>query len=166
MKENLASNIRHLEINTEIKGVLTGHIVAINDEKEVLVQFPGNSAGPIAAKFTHAVLSRLKETPLENLSVLLAFEQNNPRRPVIIDILYANMDDAPSVLHEFNTDPLDEVRTNGKKLRFDAKEEIIFNCGKSSITLTRAGKIILRGAYLLNRSTGPNVIKGASIRIN
>jgi hypothetical protein len=45
-------------------------------------------------------------------------------------------------------------------------KEIVLRCGKASITLTRAGKIIIRGAYLLNRSSGVNKIKGASVQIN
>ncbi|MEW5071937.1 hypothetical protein AB1P14_09365, partial [Pseudomonas aeruginosa] len=38
--------------------------------------------------------------------------------------------------------------------------------GKASITLTRAGKVIIRGAYLSSRSTGVNRIKGGSVQIN
>ena len=37
---------------------------------------------------------------------------------------------------------------------------------KASITLTSAGKILLRGAYILNRSSGVNRIKGGSVQIN
>ena len=47
-----------------------------------------------------------------------------------------------------------------------ADKEIVLKCGKASITLTRAGKILIRGAYLLSRSSGPNRIKGGSIQLN
>ncbi|MEP7119602.1 MAG: hypothetical protein ABJE95_01785, partial [Byssovorax sp.] len=36
----------------------------------------------------------------------------------------------------------------------------------SSITLTRAGKILIRGAYVLTRSSGVNRIQGGSVQIN
>ena len=32
--------------------------------------------------------------------------------------------------------------------------------------LTRAGKVLIQGAYLLSRSTGVNRIKGGSVQIN
>jgi len=45
---------------------------------------------------------------------------------------------------------------------FNAEEEIVLCYGKASITLTRAVKVLIRGAYLLNRSSGVNRIKGGS----
>ena len=44
-----------------------------------------------------------------------------------------------------------------------ADKEIELRCGKASITLTKAGKILLRGEYLLSRSSGVNRIKGGSV---
>ena len=49
---------------------------------------------------------------------------------------------------------------DGKKFTFDAKEQIVLRCGKSSITLTRAGKVLIKGAYLLSRSSGVNRVSG------
>ena len=48
----------------------------------------------------------------------------------------------------------------------DAEREIVLRCGDSSITLTRAGKVIIKGKYILNRSSGYNKIKGAAVEIN
>jgi hypothetical protein len=39
-------------------------------------------------------------------------------------------------------------------------------CGKSSITLTRAGKVLIEGEYISSRSSGVNRIKGGSIQLN
>lgn len=47
-----------------------------------------------------------------------------------------------------------------------ADREVVLQCGKASITLTRAGKVIIRGEYVLTRSAGVNRIKGASVQIN
>ena len=47
-----------------------------------------------------------------------------------------------------------------------ADREITLRCGKASITLTGAGKLLLHGAYLLSRSLGVNRIKGGSVQIN
>ncbi|MFQ5652292.1 MAG: DUF6484 domain-containing protein [bacterium] len=55
---------------------------------------------------------------------------------------------------------------DGERVVLSAKREIVLRCGKASITLTRAGKILIRGAYLLSRSSGVNRIKGGSVQIN
>ena len=52
------------------------------------------------------------------------------------------------------------------KLVFKAEKEIVLECGKSSITLTKAGKVLIKGAYVLSRSTGANRIKGGSVQLN
>ena len=47
-----------------------------------------------------------------------------------------------------------------------ATKQLTFRCGESSITLTAAGKIILRGKYIVSRSSGVQRIKGGSVQIN
>lgn len=46
------------------------------------------------------------------------------------------------------------------------REKLVLRCGSASITLTEAGKIILRGRHLVSRSEGVNRILGASIQMN
>ena len=43
---------------------------------------------------------------------------------------------------------------------------LVLRCGKASITLTRAGKVLIRGEYIFSRSTGVNKMKGGSIQLN
>ena len=53
-----------------------------------------------------------------------------------------------------------------RRLTLAAEKEIVLTCGKSSITLTRAGKVLIRGAYISSRSSGAHRIKGGSVQIN
>ena len=57
------------------------------------------------------------------------------------------------------------VEIDGETLTLSAEREIVLRCGKASLTLTRAGKVLIRGAYLLSRSSGANRIKGGSVQI-
>lgn len=52
------------------------------------------------------------------------------------------------------------------ELVLSAERQITIRCGESSITLTAAGKIILRGKYIVSRSSGVQRIKGGSVQIN
>jgi hypothetical protein len=47
-----------------------------------------------------------------------------------------------------------------------AKEQVVLKCGKASITLTKAGKVLIQGSYVLSRSSGINRVKGGSVQIN
>ena len=53
------------------------------------------------------------------------------------------------------------MTADGKRVTVSADQEIVLKCGDASITLTAAGKVLIRGAYLLSRSSGANRIKAA-----
>jgi hypothetical protein len=53
-----------------------------------------------------------------------------------------------------------------EELLVTAAKQLTLRCGESSITLTAAGKIIIRGKYIVSRSSGVQRIKGGSVQIN
>jgi len=59
-----------------------------------------------------------------------------------------------------------EARVDGKKVVLTGDEEVTLKCGKASLTLTAAGKVLIKGEYVLSRSTGVNRIKGGAVQIN
>jgi hypothetical protein len=59
-----------------------------------------------------------------------------------------------------------EVDADGQRMIVSAKEQIVLRCGKASITLTKAGKVLIQGTYVLSRSSGVNRVKGGSVKIN
>jgi hypothetical protein len=168
MKRSLAANVRAVEFSKQIEGVRVGKIVSLDESGQVLVDFPGNTQGLLAARLTGSIKSKLlNQTASTDKEVLLAFEDNNPELPIIIDTMYSLVDEitnTPTIALE--TERPTDVTIDGKRVTFDAREEIVLRCGKASITLTRAGKVLIRGAYLLSRSSGVNRIKGGSVQIN
>jgi Domain of unknown function (DUF6484) len=91
--------------------------------------------------------------------VLVLFEQGDIERPIIIGVIEPQALAAPPS-HSV------QVHADGERHLIEAEREIVLRCGEASITLTRAGKVIIRGAYILSRSSGYNKIKGAAIDIN
>jgi hypothetical protein len=168
MKRSLAEAIKGQDVETRIEGVRVGTIVEVDEKGQVLVDFPGNPEGPVAARLASSFgFKKLKRAVASGQGVLLAFENNNPGLPIVVDSV---CNDAKQVTTSeaigLQTEKLDEILVDGKRVTFDAKEEIVLRCGKASITLTRAGKVLIRGAYLLSRSSGVNRIKGGSVQIN
>jgi len=95
--------------------------------------------------------------------VVLVFERGDRRRPIVIGILQdcsVPGSDAPN-----QPDPV-EIVADRDRLVVSAEREISLRCGKASITLTRAGKVVITGSYIVSRSTGYNRIKGAAVDIN
>jgi uncharacterized protein (DUF2345 family) len=58
------------------------------------------------------------------------------------------------------------VDADDERLVVTAKRQLVLRCGEASITLTRDGKVLVRGRYVSNRSTGVMRIKGGSVQIN
>ncbi len=168
MKLSLTDNYKALQSKDQIDGVKVGKIISVDASGQLLVDFPGNSQGPVSARYISSVkLEALRQAASSSQDVLLVFENNDPLRPVIIDTI-------SSLVYEIvqgedidlKIDEPKDVTLDGERITFDAKEQIVLKCGKASITLTRSGKVLIRGAYLLNRSSGVNRIKGGSVQIN
>lgn len=167
MAGSVAEKVSPLGRVQQISGIKTGTIDRIDETGSVWVDFPGNlTGGPVKARLTAGVVGHLHTADRDNLPpVMLAFEENDPGRPLIVDLICDTLAAPPPAIGVRRND-LDEVRIDGETVTFDAKKEIVLRCGKASITLTRASKVLIRGAYLLNRSSGVNRIKGGSVQIN
>jgi hypothetical protein len=168
MKRSSAEAIRGLRVSPRIKGVRVGTIVKVDEKGQVLVDFPGNMSGAIPARVTGRMKPGSREHfDLSGQQVLIVFENDDPELPIVFDSLHSKISevaDSPSVV--LDVEKPEDVTIDGRRVTFDATEEIVLRCGKASITLTRAGKVLIRGGYLLSRSSGVNTIKGASTQIN
>ncbi len=139
-----------------LDGVVIGVIVGFTDKGKPLVAFSGNpSKTGIAAGSTTVF-----EHEDAGCQVALLFEGGDPERPIIIGRIQHPEDIVKPRQRQTSTE------LDGERLEFSAKKEIVLRCGKASITLTKAGKIIIRGSYVLSRSSGANRIKGGSVQIN
>jgi len=151
-----------------IEGIRLGRIVRIDESGRVHVDFPGNSLGPVVARITSTARAEaLSKGNPAGREVLLVFENNDPNHPIIVDTLYSLIDEIVEPSSDvFDTEMPQEVTMDGKRISFDAENEIVLRCGKASITLTRAGKILIKGEYVLSHSSGENRIRGGSVSVN
>jgi hypothetical protein len=168
MKTYLAENKRVAEDLERIEGVRVGKIITVDESGQAFVDFPGNTQGPVSARFTNSIKpGMLQKTVSADRDVLLVFENNDPELPIIIDTLYSLVDEiTESSTIALETERPKDVLIDGKRVTFDAQEEIVLRCGKASIILSRDGKIVIKGTHLLSRSRGMNKIKGGAVHIN
>ncbi|MDT8909235.1 MULTISPECIES: DUF6484 domain-containing protein [Pseudomonas] len=137
---------------TRVDGVVIGVLLDVPMADAPVVAFAGCPVDTgLAARTT---------TPLTRddigAQVALMFEAGDVARPLVVGRIQRLQETVtPAIAH-----------LDGERLEFSAEREIVLRCGKASITLTRAGKVIIRGTYLSSRSSGANRIKGGSVQIN
>jgi hypothetical protein len=133
------------------------------------VDYPGNpNQEPVSA----ISVASCQTTDI-GCELALAFQNGDPSKPLILGKIQnppaesetPSADQAELFLPQADQDPL-QATIDSERIVFQADKEIVLKCGKSSITLTRAGKVLIRGAFLLSRSSGVNRIKGGSVQIN
>ena len=163
--------ISKLDIAGKIAGMPSGIIVA---------EITGESAdgrpllrwGKGRAKARPARVVWMQSPPqwsaCKGLRAIAGFEDGDPAKPILLGLL-----DRPPPVEENEVavpvdgpERADEALIDGERVVLSADKEIVLQCGKASITLTRAGKILIRGEYVLSRSAGTNRIKGGSVQIN
>jgi len=145
-------------------GMIIGTLTGLKNSGEPLVDFPSNPfEGYLPALTTVAV-----EEKEISRKVALVFEGGDPQKPVIVGLIQSPERRTPPEKENllFRTKNPLEVEVDGHRVVFTAEKEIVLRCGEASITLTRAGKVLIRGTYLLSRSSGVNRIKGGSIQLN
>jgi hypothetical protein len=142
----------------KIEGVVTGELIGFKDEgRTPLVTYPDQ---PGTAAIAAGAILDLHGSHIGR-KVVLMFENGDPKRPIVMGWL-RNEEPWPLAGKPGQV----EVDADGERLLVNAKQQLVLKCGKASITLTKAGKILIQGTYVSNRSSGVMRIKGGSVQLN
>jgi hypothetical protein len=141
---------------TVLAGVLIGEIVGFTAESEPLVDFLENPhRSPLLARSITSLTAN--DTGKQ---VALQFEKGDPTKPLILGCLRGALD---AVAGDEN---VLSAKVDDDEIIITARTRVTLRCGKASITLTRAGKVLIRGEYVLSRASGANQIQGGSVELN
>lgn len=137
--------------------VIVGELLGIQDtDRTPLVCYPGQTtSAAVPARSTVDLAA-----PHVGCQVVLVFEGGEPDKPIIIGVLATSR-------NSIKADGLDvEIESDGQRVILNAKEELILRCGSASVTLTKDGRVLLRGVHVSTHAEGVNRIKGGSVQIN
>lgn len=157
--------------------VVIGTLRFIDDEGRPHVSYPGFRPEESVVSLTSQPLTCQQI----GRQVALVFINGDLRKPMIIGLVhspleallenYNNLSDPDPAAHDARCDR--DVRSDaetayidGDRVLIKGKREVVLKCGEASITLTRAGKVIIRGKYILSRSSGAHRIQGCSVQVN
>jgi|ERR1039458_3356951 hypothetical protein len=132
--------------------IVVGTIVGLASPAGVLVTHSRAQSGAPMKAGTVVAISE-KEVGRQ---AVLAFEDGDLAKPIILGLIRTAGNTVSKVT----------VGADGDKFVLVAEREIELRCGEASIILTRAGKVLIRGEYVLTSSAGVNRIKGGSVQIN
>ncbi|VAW71531.1 Mll2356 protein [hydrothermal vent metagenome] len=181
--ESTSAQLNDVSPGEIVIGVLEG----LDEQGHALVSYAENAASEPLVAISTVALNQMHA----GRQVALLFAEGNPEKPVIMglihDPLYEMIESFEQVDHVsaedgrnedkrsedkrgedkvLDTSRVDDVRLDGKRVILQGEEEIVLKCGDASITLTKAGKVLIRGKYLSSRSSGVNRIMGGSVQVN
>lgn len=157
------SKRRQSAVRRRIAGAVLGTFAGWTESGEPLVDFDANASGGLVPARTTVAW----EKDALGRQVILVFEGGDTTKPLLIGFVRPSRNQPLGAAgQEAARGQSVAAHVDGEKLVLTADREIVLCCGKASITLTRAGKILIRGEYLLSRSSGVNSIKGGVVQIN
>lgn len=137
-----------------------GRLAQVESDGSPLVLLPG-ARGPLPARTVVPLAAHHA-----GRDILVAIAQSAEGGvPVVTGLL---REPAPAVAAPpaSTQDPPFEIEADGQRVVLEARQQLVLRCGAASVTLTREGKILLRGAYVSSRASGVHRIQGGSVEIN
>jgi Domain of unknown function (DUF6484) len=148
-------------------GLRLGRIVAVDKDHHILVELDGSTDLTVARLAIAADRQRVDRAIAEREVTVLGFEDGDPRRPIVLGLIPLSATRALTALAPPpHVGEVIQADVDGRRVRIEAQDEIVFRCGKASVTLRRNGKVVIRGTHVETDSEGTNRIKGGQVRIN
>jgi hypothetical protein len=139
-----------------VPGVSLAELIGFDPADRPLIRYQRQLPGE---QFAARSIVGLRQAHIGSQVVVMG-EDGDLRLPIVMGVLQRD-----ARAERYPPAPV-TVQSDGERQVISAEREIILRCGDASITLTRAGKVIIKGTYVLSRSSGYNKIKGAAVDIN
>ena len=143
-----------------------GTVLEVMDEGLILVQDNASPNAVYPCYFLRTSAGSLPKIMSDDL-VIYRVPEINEDYGVVLGVVekYENLDD--KVAKKLKKRDITQMTTlEDKVLHIKADDGLVIECGKSSIILTKDGKVQIKGNDLLSRARGMNKIKGAGVNIN
>ena len=139
-----------------------GRLALIDALGRPVVCWPNSDGTDGQARWAHSTVEVSRG--MIGAAVVVAFLDGDPERPVMTGVLQTPHPSLAAAVPAPRKPDKREFDAN--ELVFSARSQITLRCGKSSIVLTKTGRVELRGDNLLSRASSSNRIRGGVIQLN
>jgi hypothetical protein len=129
-------------------GVVSGEVVRRTANGELFIDYVRNSLGPLPAR-------TLVEDVDAGMKVLLAFDEGDPTRPIILGVIFDRARTKSRMLH-----------LKAARIVLEAQDELVMHCGQGAFEARKDGKVQVRGRDIVSRAERSNKVRGATVLIN
>jgi hypothetical protein len=130
-----------------------GELVAVCDDGMTAMVVDPACPGSPAQRARSVVDLRACDIGAE---VVLICPGADPDRPIVMGVVRGSAGHRETVC----------VESDGERMVVSAEHQLVLRCGKASITLTKAGKVLIQGTYVCSKSTGLQRIQGSAVTLN
>lgn len=158
-----------LGLEEPIRESLVGWVAGATNEGLLLVDFPGNRRGPLAARTSLSLDTETRQRAVtQRQEAILLFERGNPARPLLVGLLQPPTETplTDALLTEPIPERPTEARVDGQRVVIEGRDEVVLRCGKATLTLRRDGQVILRGVNIRTDAEEVQRIRGGTVQIN
>jgi Domain of unknown function (DUF6484) len=168
-----------LAVLERIQAPRTGWVAGHDGTGGVLVDFPGNPNGPVAARLGLPLDEKtMRDAVAARQAVMLLFEEGDPRRPFLLSFIHAPSATPilDSLLQRNDAHPPPQLRVEARPTPLEIvcgetritlqHNELTLVCGEASLTLKRNGKVVLKGVRVESHAEDVNRIKGGTVEVN
>lgn len=150
-----------LSLQAELLGLTVfGKLIAFDEDKQPVVIADGDSFSQKQLARSCVKLSR------HHLGCEIVLLMVGGNKPVILGVIEsAPVADQPEK-DEVNTQPQQAIKLDGNVIELNAKNKLSLRCGDTRITLTKQGKVEIKGKYILSRAKKAQRIQGGSVELN
>lgn len=146
--------------NTLFTYTVLGRLIDFDDNKFPLVEVINGQKSEIYQAYSCVKLTSRR---LGDKVVLVIAE--NESMPIITGVIESDPVEI-ELNHSEKSLSKNVIKLDGNVLNLKAVEQISLECGQARISLTKDGKITIKGKYLLSRAKKANRIQGGSVELN
>jgi hypothetical protein len=140
-------------------------IVSLTADGAPEIHLDDDGPAVVAARLAvRASRDRLEAVIASRQPAVVVFEGGDRTKPLIIGFIESTESDTPAA--EPAGVPVLNASVDGRRVRIEAQDEIVLECGSASVTLRRNGRVIIRGTYVETHADGTNRIKGGQVQLN
>ncbi len=157
--KNSLTSPKDRQEKTVLPAYVTGKLIGVDAMGHPLVTHAQSHGKHVIAK----TLVTLQRTDFGR-DIALIFENGDVACPAIVGFPSAHVF-APERVEGTYSAPL-PIKLDSSHLLFKADRDIVLECGKASITLSKDGRIEIKGMNILSKASQTNKVKGGAVLLN